>query len=51
LNWKFLQVNIQLSSALGIGYGGGYPDLTYGGNGFIYIISPFADFQQNGFTT
>jgi hypothetical protein len=22
------------------------PDLTYGGNGFIYIISPFADFQQ-----
>jgi hypothetical protein len=21
-------------------------DLTYGGNGFIYIISPFADFQQ-----
>jgi hypothetical protein len=46
---KFLQVNIQLSSALGIGYGGGYPDLTYGGNGFIYIISPFADFQQKWF--
>jgi hypothetical protein len=34
---------------LGIGYGGGYPDLTYGGNGFIYIISPFADFQQKWF--
>lgn len=33
------------SSALGVGYGGGYPDLTYAGNGFIYIISPFADFQ------
>jgi hypothetical protein len=26
----------------------GYPDLTYGGNGFIYIIS-FADFQQKWF--
>lgn len=37
------------SSALGIGYGGGYPDLTYGGSGFIYIISPFADFQHKWF--
>ncbi|MCD8445558.1 hypothetical protein [Tenacibaculum finnmarkense] len=37
------------SSALGIGYGGGYPDLTSSGNGFIYIISPFADFQQKWF--
>lgn len=37
------------SSALGIGYGGGYPDLTFGGNGLIYIISPFADFQQKWF--
>jgi hypothetical protein len=37
------------SSALGVGYGGGYPDLTYGENGFIYIISPFADFQQKWF--
>jgi hypothetical protein len=37
------------SSALGIGYGGGYPDLTSGGSGFIYIISPFADFQYKWF--
>ena len=37
------------SSALGIGYGGAYPYLTSGGNGFIYIISPFADFQQKWF--
>ena len=37
------------SSALGIGYGGGYPDLHFGGSGFIYIISPFADFQQKWF--
>lgn len=37
------------SSALGIGYGGGYPDLTFGGSGFIYIISPFADFQHKWF--
>lgn len=37
------------SSALGAGYGGGYPDLTSGGNGFIYIITPFADIQQKWF--
>jgi len=37
------------SSAIGIGYNGGYPDLTYGGNGFIYIISPFVDIQQKWF--
>jgi hypothetical protein len=37
------------SSALGIGYGGGYPDLTFGGSGFIYIISPFVDLQQKWF--
>jgi hypothetical protein len=37
------------SSAVGIGYGIGYPDLTYAGNGFIIIISPFADFQQKWF--
>jgi len=34
------------SSALGIGYDGGYPDLTIGGNGFVYIIAPFLDMQQ-----
>lgn len=37
------------SAGLGIGYGGGYPDLTKGGNGFIYIISPFIDVQQKWF--
>jgi len=41
--------NSTFSSALGIGYGGGYPDLTSGGNGFIYIISPFLDLQQKWF--
>lgn len=37
------------SSAIGVGYGGGYPDLTYANNGFIYIISPFVDIQQRWF--
>lgn len=37
------------SSALGVGYGGGYPDLTYGGSGFVYIIAPFLDLQQKWF--
>ncbi|MDT0644974.1 hypothetical protein RM553_19230 [Zunongwangia sp. F363] len=34
------------STELGIGYGGGYPDLTYANNGIIYIIAPFLDLQQ-----
>lgn len=37
------------STGVGIGYGGGYPDLTYGGSGFIYIIAPFLDLQQKWF--
>jgi hypothetical protein len=37
------------STGLGVGYGGGYPDLTYGGSGFIYIIAPFLDLQQKWF--
>ncbi|WP_037319281.1 hypothetical protein [Salegentibacter sp. Hel_I_6] len=37
------------SSGLGIGYGGGHPDLTYGAPGFIYIIAPFLDLQQKWF--
>ncbi len=37
------------SAGLGIGYGGGYPDLTSGANGFIYIIAPFVDLQQKWF--
>jgi hypothetical protein len=41
--------NSTFSSALGIGYGGGYPDLTSGRNGIIYIISPFLDLQQKWF--
>ena len=34
------------SAALGVGYGGGYPDLTFNDNGFIYIIAPFLDLQE-----
>ena len=37
------------SAGLGIGYGGGYPDLTFAGNGFTYIISPFLDVQEKWF--
>jgi len=38
------------SSALGIGYGGAYPDLEFGGGtGLIYIIAPFLDLQQKWF--
>ena len=37
------------SAELGVGYGGGYPDLTFAGNGFIYIISPFLDVQEKWF--
>lgn len=38
------------SAGLGIGYGGGYPYLTYAsGSGFIYIISPFLDTQGKWF--
>jgi len=39
-----------LTTGLGIGYGGGYPDLTFGGSGFIYVISPFLDVQHKWFT-
>lgn len=37
------------STGLGIGYGGGYPNLTSSGSGFIYIISPFLDIQEKWF--
>lgn len=37
------------SAGIGIGYNGGYPDLTTGGSGFIYIISPFLDIQEKWF--
>lgn len=38
------------SSSIGVGYGGGYPDLTIADDsGLIYIISPFADIQQKWF--
>ncbi len=37
------------STGLGIGYDGGYPDLTYKDNGIIYIIAPFLDLQQKWF--
>lgn len=38
-----------ISAGLGVGYGGGYPDLTVGGSGFISIISPFLDVQYKRF--
>jgi hypothetical protein len=41
--------NSTFSAGLGIGYGGGYPDLTFNDSGFIYIISPFLDIQQKWF--
>jgi len=41
--------NSTFSSSIGIGYNGGYPDITYSGNGFKYIISPFLDLQQKWF--
>ena len=37
------------SMALGVGYGGAYPDLTFGGSGFVYIIAPFLDLQHKWF--
>lgn len=37
------------ASALGVGYGGGYPDLTGGDSGFIYVITPFLEVQQKWF--
>lgn len=35
-----------ISAAIGVGYGGGYPELTSAGTGFIYVISPFLDVQH-----
>ena len=37
------------SAAVGVGYGGGYPDLTFNASGFIYIIAPFLDLQEKFF--
>ncbi len=37
------------SAGLGIGYGGAYPDINFGGSGFVYIIAPFLDLQQKLF--
>lgn len=37
------------SAALGVGYGGAYPDITSDHNGFVYIIAPFLDVQQKWF--
>lgn len=41
--------NSTFSTGLGIGYGGGYPDLTSADNGIIYIIAPFLDLQEKWF--
>jgi len=38
--------NSTFSTKLGVGFGGGYPELTYGGSGFIYIFAPFLDLQH-----
>jgi hypothetical protein len=38
-----------IAANIGVGYDGGYPDLTYGGSGFTYIIAPFLDLQQKWF--
>lgn len=37
------------STGAGVGYGGSYPELTWGGSGFLYIIAPFLDLQQKWF--
>lgn len=37
------------TTSLGIGYSGAYPDLTFGGSGFVYIIAPFLDLQHKWF--
>lgn len=39
-----------VSAGIGVGYGGGYPDLTIGGSGFINIVTPFLDVQYKRFT-
>ena len=38
--------NSTFSTKLGVGFSGGYPELTYGGSGFIYIFAPFLDLQH-----
>lgn len=39
-----------LTTGLGVGYGGSYPDLTLVADGWLYIISPFLDIQHKWFT-
>ena len=41
--------NSTFSASVGVGYTGAYPDLTYGGDGFTYIIAPFLDTQYKWF--
>ncbi|TXK78607.1 hypothetical protein [Mesonia sp. K4-1] len=38
-----------LSGGLGVTYGGSYPDLSGGGSGFRYLITPFLDLQYKHF--
>ncbi len=38
-----------LSFNVGIGYGGSYKDLSFNGDGFMYLISPFYDLQYRHF--
>ena len=37
------------STELGIGYAGGYSDVTYSGNDLTFIFAPFLDLQQKWF--
>ncbi|MCH4824601.1 hypothetical protein ML462_15615 [Gramella lutea] len=37
------------STELGVGYAGGYSDVTYSGNDLTFIFAPFLDLQQKWF--
>lgn len=41
--------NTSFSSSIGIGYGGAYPQTSFGGSGFLYSFNPFLDLQQKWF--
>ncbi len=37
------------SAGAGVAYGGSYPDLSIGGSGYLYLITPFLDLQYKHF--
>jgi hypothetical protein len=49
LNYAQEKNNIETEKVFRVNFLNPAIDLTYGENGFIYIISPFADFQQKWF--